>query len=213
MKACLVAVLLVFVPALVAAAPDGYLQAGLMVTVQPAGVANHRVTPPIGGTTVGLATAVGFFVTPTLAIEGEVLGGRSISTAQQFWYDWSEDYTAQSRDVFLGANVRWHPAATRHVELVGGGGLAFSTSAERSIVRTDPFPVRHTTIEPDQVETTTQLAVDGGIAAPLPVSSKIDVVPAFTVRWVARPAYGLGAYAGVGSYSYQFGATVRLAFH
>ena len=46
-----------FVASVAAAAPKGYLQAGLMGTAQPAGIANHRVTPPISGTTVGLAAA------------------------------------------------------------------------------------------------------------------------------------------------------------
>ena len=193
--------------ALVAAAePKGYLQAGLMGTVQPAGIPNHRVTPPISGTTIGLAAAGGAFVTPTLAIEGELVAGNAISTPQHFHYDWTEDYTAQSRDVFLGANVRWRPVA--HLELIGGGGLAFNTFANRSIVRTDFFPVTHTT-QPDQVETVSQPALNGGIAVPLPVSSRIEVVPAFTIRWVMRSDHGLGAYAGIGSWAYQFGGTVR----
>ena len=178
-----------------------------MGTAQPAGTANHRVTPAIGGTTVGLAAAGGIFVTRTLAVEGEVVTGKAISTPQQFWYNWSEDYTGQSRDAFLGANVRWRPAA--HFELAGGGGLAFSTFAERSRVRTDTFPVLRMTALPDQVETVRQPALNGGIAVPLPVSSRIEIVPAFTVRWVKRSVDGLGAYSGVGSYAYQFGGTVR----
>jgi len=201
------------VASVAAAEPKGYLQAGLMVTAQPAGVANHRVTPPISGTTVGLAAAGGVFVTRTLAIEGEVVAGRAISTPQQFSYNWTEDYTAESRDVFLGANVRWRRAA--HLEFVGGGGLAFSTFAERSIVRTElPFPGRPNvpTSEPDRVDTDVQLAVNGGIAALLPVSSRIEIVPAFTVRWVVRSASGQGAYFGVGSYAYQFGGAVRFKF-
>jgi len=50
----------------------GYIQAALMMTLQPAGVAVHRVFPPIKGNTLGIATAAGVFVTPALAIEGEV---------------------------------------------------------------------------------------------------------------------------------------------
>ena len=45
---------------------------------------------------------------------------------------------------------------------------------------------------------------------PLAAGASVEVVPAFTVRWAGRPeSYGLAAYAGVGSYAYQFGATVR----
>jgi hypothetical protein len=199
-----------FVASISAAEPKGYLQAGLMVTAQPAGIANHRVTPAISGEAVGLAAASGVFVARTLAIEGEFVAGTAISTPQQFWYNWRENYTGQSRDVFLGANARWRRAA--HLEFVGGGGLAIGTFAERSKVRTDPFPVPHTSTEPDQVETHPQLALNGGVAVPLPVNSRIEIVPAFRVRWVKRSADGLGAYLGVGSYAYQFGGTVRFKF-
>jgi hypothetical protein len=189
------------------------VQAGLLGTAQPAGVPNHRVTPPISGTTVGVAAAVGFFVTPTVAIEGELVAGRPISTPQRFSYNWFEDFTGESRDVFAGVNARWRPVPL--LELIGGGGLAISTFAERSIVRTElPFPGRPNvpTSEPDRVDTEVQLAVNGGIAVPLPVSSRIEIVPAFTFRWVSRSASGQGAYLGVGSYAYQFGGTVRFKF-
>ena len=198
-----------------AAAPRGYVQAGLLLTSQPAGTPNHRVTPAISGTAGGLSTAVGFFVTPTLAVEGEFVASRPISTPQHFSYDWFEDFTGESRDVFLGANIRWHPAAARYLELIGGGGLAFSTFAERSIVRTElPFPGRPNvpTSEPDRVENEVQLAVDGGVAVPLPVSRKIAIVPAFTFRLIGRPGSGQGEYLGVAGYAYQFGATVRFSF-
>jgi hypothetical protein len=193
-----------------AAEPKGYVQAGLLATTQPAGTPNHRVSPALSGTTVGLTAAGGVFVTRTLAIEGEVVAGRSISAPQRFFYNWSEDYTAQSRDVFLVGNVRWRPAVARHFELAGGGGLALSTVANRDIVRTDYYPAPHTSPNPDEVEASRQPTLNGGVAAPLSLRTKIDVVPAFTVRWVKRPPYyGLGAYAGVGSYAYQVGATVR----
>ena len=194
------------------AGPDSYVQAGVLATVQPAGTANHRVSPPIGGEAVGLAAAVGFHVAPRLAIEGEFVASGAVSTPQQFFYTWTEDYIGESRDTFLGANVRW--AAQPHLEFVGGVGVAFSTFAERSIVRTDNFPVVHKTPLPDQEETDRQLAVNGGVAAPLSVSRTIDVVPAFTLRWVNRDGdpNNLGAYNGVGSYAYQFGATVRFKF-
>ena len=190
------------------AEPNGYVQGGVMVTVQPAGVANHRVRPPISGEALGVSAGGGVFVTRTLAIEGEVVASQAVSTRQQFFYNWTEDYIGESRDTFLGANVRW--AARRHLEFVGGGGLALSTFAERSIVRTDMFPPRMTRL-PDQVETARQLTLNGGVAVPLPVSRTIDVVPAFTIRWVDRDRdpNDLGAYNGVGNYSYQAGCVVR----
>jgi hypothetical protein len=213
MKALLVAVPMVLTATLAAADPKGYVQAGVLATTQPAGTPNHRISPALGGTSVGLAAAVGVFVTPTLAVEGEVVGGRAISTPQRFSYNWSEDFTGQSRDVFLGAHARWRPVA--QFELVGGGGVAFSTFAERSVVRTDQFPfppTSRTSPQPDWVETSRHLALDGGIAVPLPVSRRIDVVPAFSIRWVDRSDEGLGDYLGAAHYAYQFGATVRFSF-
>jgi hypothetical protein len=193
------------------AAPKAYLQAGFVASSHPAGLPNHRVWPAISGTTVGLAAAGGVFVTKTLAVEGEVVAGRPVSTQQRFSYSWFEDYTGESRDVFLGANMRWRPA-TRSLELVGGAGLAFSTVANRNIVVTDVYPGERTSTKPDQVETTRHLTLNGGIALPLSVSRRVEVVPAFTVRWLKQTSdyYGLRAYAGVGSLSYHVGATVRL---
>jgi hypothetical protein len=200
---------------LAAAEPKGYVQAGVLAASQPAGVPNHRVVPAISGTTRGLAAAAGVFVAPTVAIEGDVVLTAPISTPQRFSYDWREDFTGENRDLFFGANVRWRPAATRYLELVGGGGLAFSTFAERSIVRTDPpFPGRPNvpTSEPDRVDSEVQLAVNGGVAVALPVSRTIAVVPAFMLRFISRPGSGQSDYLGVASYAYQFGVTVRFWF-
>jgi hypothetical protein len=214
-KVPFVLVLLALTTTRAAAETKGYVQAGVLATAQPAGTPNHRISPALSGTTVGATATAGFFLTPTVAIEGEIVAGRAISTQQGFFYDWSVDFTGQSRDVFLGANVRWRPAAARYLELVGGGGLAFSTVAERSVVRTERFPFPptvRTSPQPDQVETFRQLALNGGIAVPLPVSRRIDVVPTFSIRWVDRSEAGLGDYLGVASYAYQFGAAVRFSF-
>ncbi len=211
-KVALVLAAMVLTASPAAAEPKVYVQAGVLATVQPAGIANHRIVPAISGKTVGLTAAVGFFVTPTLAVEGELVAGRAISTQQRFSYNWSEDFTGQSRDVFLGANARWRPAATRYLELLGGGGVAFATAAERSVVRTDYFPIVRMSPQPDQVESSPRLALHGGIAVPLPVSRRIEIVPAFSVRWVKRSVDGWSDYLGVGRRAYQFGATVRWRF-
>jgi hypothetical protein len=130
-----------------------------------------------------------------------------VSTPQRFSYNWREDIDGESRDLFLGANLRWRAAPTARLELLGGG-LVISTFAERSIVATYMLPPR-TATQPDQVDTQVGLTVNGGVAVAVPAGSRIDVVPAFTVRWIQRPSTGLGDYLGVGSYAYQFGATVR----
>jgi hypothetical protein len=188
-----------------------YVQVGLVRTEQPAGIPNHRVYPPLEGGTTGLTAAVGFFRTPIVAVEGEFVANRAISTPQQFSYDWRENYIAQSRDLFLTVNGRVRPFPRGPFELVGGTGVAISTFALRDIVATYSFaiPPRPPTNEPDQVTTDWQLTAHGGVAFPIPVSRRIDVVPAFTVRWVGRSENGIGGYAGVGSLAYHVGAALR----
>jgi hypothetical protein len=109
-----------------------YVQGAVIVTVAPEGVANHRVTPPVSGNTVGVSGSAGTFVLPALAVEAEVVLERTISTPQHFSYNWSENYTGQSRDLLLNGNVRWRSRGTRYLEVIGGGGLAVSRFAERS---------------------------------------------------------------------------------
>ena len=212
MRIVLATLFLVLTPSLAAAQPKGYVQAGVLATSQSAGTPNHRVHPGLGGNTVGVAAAVGFFVSPRVSVEAELVAGPPISTAQRFSYNWSEDFTGESRDVFAGANVRWRPVAL--LELFGGGGLAFGTFAERSIVETRlPFPGQPNvpTSQPDRVATEVQLAVNGGVAVPLSVSRRIAIVPAFAFRVIGRPG-GQAEYLGVGMYAYHYGASVRFSF-
>ena len=201
------------VASVAAAEPKGYLQAGLMATAQPAGVPNHRVTPPISGTTVGVAAAVGFFVTPTVAIEGEVVAGKAISTPQHFYYDWTEDYTARA------VTCSWAPTC----DGVRPPHATSNSSAEavwrsarlpkRSIVRTElPFPgeARRATSEPDRRRHRRPARGQRRHRRAAAGESEDRNRPAFTIRWVGRSASGPGRLCGVGSYAYQFGATVRL---
>lgn len=206
------AVVLLAVPSLAAAQSKGYVQAGVLATSQPAGTPNHRVHPAISGSTVGVAAAVGFSVAPKVALEGELVIGPPISTQQRFSYNWFEDFTGESRDIFMGVNVRVRPV--RLLELVGGGGVALGTFAERSIVETNlPFPGRPNDPipRPDRVDNELQLAVNGGVTVPLPISRRIAIVPAFTLRYIGR-AGGQAEYLGVASYAYQYGATLRYSF-
>jgi hypothetical protein len=186
-----------------------YLQVGVVATAQPAGTPNHRVSPAISGSTVGVTAAAGAWVTRTVAVEGELVASPSVTTGQQFWYNWSEEFVGHSRDVFLGGNVRWRPDGARGLELVGGGALVASTFAERSIVRTDRFPTTRTSTQPDQVDTAMALALNGGVAFAIPAGARVEVVPAVTLRWIQRERSGLGDYLGVGRFAYQFGASVR----
>lgn len=186
-----------------------YVQGAVIVTVAPEGVANHRVTPPVSGNTVGVSGSAGTFVLPALAVEAEVVLERTISTPQHFSYNWSEDYTGQSRDLLLNGNVRWRSRGTRYLEVVGGGGLAVSRFAERSIVRTDFYPTKIETLLPDQTTMSLQPTVGGGFAIRVPVTRNLEIGPSFRMRWVRRSAEELGSYSGVSSYAYQIGAVLR----
>jgi hypothetical protein len=195
-------------PLLGALAQGIYIQGGVLGIVQPAGVANHRVSPAIGGHTLGVAVATGAFVTPRLAVEGEWVLARTISTPQRFSYFWTDDYIGQSRDLLVSASLRWRPYLNRRLELIGGGGLAINTYAERSIVHTDPFTGKSTA--PDQSDTSLHLTLGGGLATEVPISRTTALVPSFSLRWVRRG--DAGAYAGVGSIVFNLAAVLRVKF-
>jgi hypothetical protein len=189
----------------------GYLQVGLLLIVQPSGVPNHRVSPAINGTTPGVAVVVGTFVTSTLAVEGECVLQRTISTSQRFSYDWFEDFTGQSRDLLFNGNLRWRPHGTSRLEVSGGGGLAMTTFAERSIVVTDFFPTR-TSTRSDSESTSWHLTLGGSVAAALPIGPKVAFVPTFSLRWVRRPPGFYSNYLGVGSFAFHVAAVLRARF-
>ena len=190
----------------------GYVQVGAMATTQPPGTPNHRIVPAISGSTIGIAAAGGVWLSPTVAVEGEFLGGPPVSTPQRFSYDWREDFTGESRDLILGANLRWRPGPRGIAELFGGGGIAVSTFAERSIIETRMFPPS-TSRQPDQVVTSINGTLNGGVAIAVPAGARIEVVPAFLFRVIQRPKSGLGDYLGVAGYAYQFGATIRFTIY
>jgi hypothetical protein len=187
-----------------------YVQAGGLGIAQPAGVANHRIDPPVSGGAFGVAASAGAFLMPAFAVEGEFVTQGAVSTRQHFSYFWAEDYTSHNSDRFITGYARWRwGGETGHVELIGGGGLAVSSFAVRSRVRTDFFPAGVTPL-PDQVAKSWAPTLGGGIAFPLHVRPNLSIVPGFRVQWVKRPDDSSAVYGGVGRYQYQFGAAVRL---
>jgi hypothetical protein len=186
-----------------------YVQAGALGIAQPAGVANHRIDPPVSGGAFGVTASAGAFLTPAFAIEGEFVTQRAVSTRQHFSYSWAEDYTSQNSDRFISGYARWRwGGEAGHVELIGGGGLAVSSFAVRSNVRTDFFPAGVTPL-PDQVTKYKAPTLGGGIAFPLRVHPNLSIVPGFRGQWVKQPDDSSAVYRGVGRYLYQFGAAVR----
>jgi hypothetical protein len=99
-----------------------YVQAGTIGIAQPAGVANHRIDPPLSGGTFGVTASVGAYLTPAFAIEGEFVTQRAVSTRQHFSYFWSEDSTSHRSDRFIMGHARWRwGGEAGRVELIGGG--------------------------------------------------------------------------------------------
>ena len=192
--------------------PTLYFQAGLIGIAQPAGDANHRVSPPLSGEALGITAAVGHFLKPSFAIEGEFGFPHTISVPQQFSYTWRDHYTAESRDVLLNCNLRWLPRSSPYLEITGGGGLMISRIAQRSTIRTNvatplpPGPEVETI--GDIVTTEAQWTIGGAVAVPLSVSRNIQLAPAFNFHLTPRSERF--AHYGLSSYVYQFGVVVRM---
>lgn len=189
----------------------GYGQGTLLFTSNSTGVANHRVSPPLGGEAVGFSASGGYFVNPSTAVEGEFVVGGTVSAPQTFSYNTRTDYTAELRDVLVNLNVRSKPAGKSPVEIVLGGGLAFTRVRELNRMTTYYFsPSRPPERSPDQADYGTTYNAGGGVDAPIPVGARLAIVPAFRVRYVRRPQDSNARYVGAGKWVYQAGATIRV---
>jgi hypothetical protein len=188
-----------------------YVQGALFLNVQPAGTANHRISPALGGESIGMAGSAGAWVTPTLALEGEFAFGPGVSMPQQFSYSWLENYTVGIRDSLLGANVRGKGRSTGPLEFIAGGGLAFTRVRETDIVATYVFsPGRPVERRPDQRYSDKVLYFGGGVDAPIAVSARVAIVPSFRFRWIPRRTESQSDYVGASRQTYQAGVTVRV---
>lgn len=189
---------------------EGYVQGTVMLTSQPAGTANHRVSPPLGGRAAGIAAGAGIVLSPTVSLEGEVVLGGTVSMPQRFSYFTSEDYIADHRDLFLNANLRSRIGPSP-VELVIGAGLAIARSRQLSRIATRPSGPG-TVIEtplPDATVVERDLNIGGGIDIPIRLNPRVAFVPTFRYRFVPRRSDGIGDSMGVGRRVYEFGASVR----
>jgi hypothetical protein len=208
------AVLLLTVPAVAfaqnaqPAAARGFVQIAPLIVIQPDGKPNFRVHQPFGGVAPGVSLAAGLHLTRSVAVEGEVVLGGTISAPQYFSYFWREDYVSESRDLLLGTNVRYSPGNAGSVEIFGGGGLAISHFANRSIVRTD-YPIKITS-EPDEEETGYRPVAGVGVAVKIPAGRRVSILPTAGFRWIFRKRlYGLGAYMGTSPLVFHAGVAVR----
>jgi hypothetical protein len=81
--------------------------------------------------------------------------------------------------------------------------------AERSIIRADLYLTKITSMLPDVTSSDVQPTFGGDADVRIPVSARVEIGPSFRMRWVRRADEGLGAYGGVSSYAYHFGAILR----
>ncbi|MCC6991797.1 MAG: hypothetical protein IT181_22535 [Acidobacteria bacterium] len=190
-----------------AAAPQLYLQLGPALTVHAEGEQYHRAGPPLKGTTFGGAAAVGVWLVPAVALELEGHVDRALSGAQTDVYNFVTTYTAESRDVVFGGNLRLRSGGRVPVEFAAGGGVVFTRFARRDITSTDVFFGR-TTRSPDRRETAANPTLAAALALAVPLSERVELVPAVGARWIRRPFDTEAWYFGVGRY--QVFASVAL---
>lgn len=177
-----------------------YLQIAPVLTVHQEGEQYHRARPPLTGTTLGGAVAAGVWLVPALAIEAEVLFDGQLSGPIVDSYSTRTDYTAESRDIVVGGNLRLRPPGGSHLEFTMGGGVAFSRFARRDIVSTNLFPPGAVTRWPDQETSTAQPTVSGSMAVTIPLSPRVKLAPSVGARWIERKFDTDAWYFGVGRY-------------
>jgi hypothetical protein len=188
----------------------GYVQAIPLLTIVPASDGSyHRVSPNLSGTAPALSLSAGARITDRVSIEGDFVWSGSVSAPQRFSYFWSIDYRANNRDNLLNGAVR---IKAHRLELVGGGGVAFSRAVkDRQIeIRYDPILRRDERRPlPDNIENVRGWTVTAGADVPLVVHRHLALVPSFRFRWVERPEPATFGWVGSGTYVYQVGLGVR----
>jgi len=211
----LLAFLLALVPRADAqsAPPQGYIQGQLLFTIQQDGTIYYHTSPPLGGSGFpGVSASAGFFVRPSLAIEGEVFAAPEVSLPQTFSYNWSNEYTAAFGVTTLDALLRWKPRGTSPVELVVGGGPAWLRYQQRDGVHVAPaYPGPGTrTPLPDTSFTQAVWHLKGGADLVYPLASRVAFAASFRLRW--RQGTDQDYTYGVGTWSLDAGAGLRLRF-
>ncbi len=193
--------------------PSVYLQIAPVLTLHAEGEQYHRASPPLEGATLGGAVTAGVWVVPVLALEAEVLFDGQLSGAIVDSYSTRTDYTAESRDIVVGGNLRLHPAGGSHLEFTVGGGVAFSRFAKRDIVSTSLFPPGAVTRSPDWETSTAQPTVSGSMVVTIPLSPRVQLAPSVGARWIQRKFdtdawyFGVGRYMAFASVALRFSPT------
>src|SRR5580765_6491903 len=113
--------------------PHAYAVAMVAFSHHPADANHYRsFITSVGGNSFDVSGGGGASLSPTLAIEGELVYGGTVSTPQ------STFYTEQARDILLNALVRYRAAAMPRVSLVAGGGYAWTRTSEKPVQGSRP---------------------------------------------------------------------------
>jgi len=190
----------------------GYVQGTVGLAIQPDAEANHRIRPPLGGTAFPVvAGSGGYFIRPSLAIEGELATGE-LSGEQGFHYTWSQEYTAAVRVTTIDGSVRWKPGGVSPVELVVGGGRARVVHAERDRIehREFPYPQGSQTLLPDTKHGEWVWNLKGGLDVVHPTTSRAAFVAGARLRW--RQRNYSDDYGGVSGWAFDVGVGLRVRF-
>jgi len=168
----------------------------------------HRESPNLRGTAPAVSVSGGGFLSPSLALEGEFVYGRTVSAPQRFSYFSSEDYVAGSRDLLFNELLRYRPRGRAPAEIVVGGGYALTTVSEKSIVYRSGTP---TTIShpPDRSNRQHLFTLTAGVDGAARISQRVSFTPGFRFRWIHRPDARYGGTHGIARYAVEFGAGIR----
>jgi hypothetical protein len=187
----------------------GYVQALVLASYHPAASDSyHRESPNLRGTAPAVSVSAGGFLSPSLALEGEFVYGRTVSAPQRFSYFSSEDYLAGSRDLLFNELLRYRPGGRAPVEIAVGGGYALTTVSEKSIVSIsgNPATISH---PPDRSRRQHAPTLTAGVDGTVRISGRASFTPGFRFRWIHRPDARYGETHGIARYAFEFGAGIR----
>jgi hypothetical protein len=172
--------------------PHVYAVAMIAGSYHPSNEFHYRdVIKSVGGGSFDVGGGAGVRVSRSLAVEGELLYGGTVSTPQATFY------TEQARDILLNALVRYRAAAIPGISFVGGGGHAWTRTSE------DPAQLNRPAMSWNGA------TVTGGFDIAAVNAAYAVLGPSFRVRWVKRASVDDG-WNGLGGVSIQIGATVLL---
>jgi len=172
------------------------------------GAEYFRVPDRLNGHTWTVGGGGGVFLTPSFGLEGEFVFAGEVRAPQEFHYSTTTSYVVHNRDILINELVRFRAGGRAALQIVGGGGLAHTTSRNTSTVFFDTFTGRRTNVPDSPTWSYNGLTLTGGLDAAVRLGDRATLAPTVRVRWLHRPpADGLG-WNGIGNLALQVGAAV-----